>query len=169
MNKVRKGLAKSEIIRKRNAYVNNTKAIVNFEGLLNPSPTPSFTAKAKRVKPKPSNHKNKSMFISFQTLENTTLVLVFFILQMINFFTINLHEYFYLSREGRGLFKKVPRFVVPSDSEASLTLFWTASYGESSRLAARSDILYPVVPSDSKASKDKEESLRLALWVRGGG
>jgi hypothetical protein len=42
---------------------------------------------------------------------------------MINFFTINLHEYFYLSREGRGLFKKVPRFVVPSESEASTPHF----------------------------------------------
>ena len=76
-------------------------------------------------------------------------------LKMIIFFTINLYGYFGLSREGRGQFKKVPRFVVPSDSEASLNLFWTASYGESSRLAARSDILYPVVPSDSKASKGK--------------
>gem|GEM_PF-3637142 len=73
-------------------------------------------------------------------------------LKIIIFFTINLYGYFGLSREGRGLFKKVPRFVVPSDSEASLTLFWTESYGESSRLAARSDILHPVVPSDSEAS-----------------
>jgi hypothetical protein len=40
-------------------------------------------------------------------------------LKMIIFFTINLYGYFGLVK-GRGrLFKKVPRFVVPSDSGAS--------------------------------------------------
>jgi hypothetical protein len=47
----------------------------------------------------------------------------FCMFKLVNFFTINLYGYFGLSIEGRGLFKKVPRFVVPSDSEASTPHF----------------------------------------------